>query len=539
MITGISIENFKGIRDRVELELKPLTLLFGPNSAGKSTILHALHYAREVFQRRNLDAHETTSGGDFVDLGGFHNLVHGQDRERNVVLQFSLDLEATPLPDYSDPYFAWHPMSVGAPESLVGEVHSATVLIAIAWSELLNAPFVQRYAVWINGEAFGVIHAEPGRPGARLLFNHDHSVFVPASHVAWLEGHYEEHYLQETSALLIYLAELHTMGVVPKSTTDLISFPRQNDALPRWGEQLTINYEFPPGIVAGADEVEALVSHIASALTTLLVGPGEVVRNQLAGFRYLGPLRKTPPRHFMPPRFADPSRWPSGLGAWDALCGDGDALVEDVSGWLSDTDRLDAGYHLAREYYKELDLRDPLLIQLQTGRAFDEVDSARLKLEELPTRSRLVVMPNGDHELKLQPHDVGIGISQLVPVVVTALDKTASLSAIEQPELHVHPRVQAEMGDLFIEAAIEGKRQFLIETHSEHLMLRLQRRIRQTGKGEPHRGVPVTGNDIAVYFVNQEEGQTTARRIDIDKNGDFIEPWPDDFFEVDFYERFH
>ena len=95
------------------------------------------------------------------------------------------------------------------------------------------------------------------------------------------------------------------------------------------------------------------------------------------------------------------------------------------------------------------------------------------------------------------------------------------------------------MGDLFIEAAVEGKRQFLIETHSEHLMLRLQRRIRQTGKGEPHRGVPVTGNDIAVYFVNQEEGQTRARRIEIDKNGDFIEPWPDDFFEVDFYERFH
>ena len=56
MITGISIENFKGIRERVELELKPLTLLFGPNSAGKSTILHALHYAREIFERHNLDA---------------------------------------------------------------------------------------------------------------------------------------------------------------------------------------------------------------------------------------------------------------------------------------------------------------------------------------------------------------------------------------------------------------------------------------------------------------------------------------------------
>ena len=56
MITGISIENFKGIREPVEIELRPLTLLFGANSAGKSSILHSLQYAAEVFERRNLDA---------------------------------------------------------------------------------------------------------------------------------------------------------------------------------------------------------------------------------------------------------------------------------------------------------------------------------------------------------------------------------------------------------------------------------------------------------------------------------------------------
>ncbi|MGV2336848.1 MAG UNVERIFIED_CONTAM: AAA family ATPase [Planctomycetaceae bacterium] len=59
MITSITIENFKGIRDRVKLEFPPITLLFGANSAGKSTILHALHYAREVFERHNLDVDQT------------------------------------------------------------------------------------------------------------------------------------------------------------------------------------------------------------------------------------------------------------------------------------------------------------------------------------------------------------------------------------------------------------------------------------------------------------------------------------------------
>src|SRR3954470_22966319 len=102
MITGISIENFKGIRDRVEIELRPLTLLFGPNSVGKSTILHALHYAREVFERHNLDVDRTLSGGLALDLGGFRNLVHGRETSRPLILRIDLDLSSgdVDLPHY-------------------------------------------------------------------------------------------------------------------------------------------------------------------------------------------------------------------------------------------------------------------------------------------------------------------------------------------------------------------------------------------------------------------------------------------------------
>jgi len=75
MITGIAIENFKGIRERVSLELRPITLLFGANSAGKSTFLHPLHDAREIFERHNLNADETISGGSDIDLGGFEGFV--------------------------------------------------------------------------------------------------------------------------------------------------------------------------------------------------------------------------------------------------------------------------------------------------------------------------------------------------------------------------------------------------------------------------------------------------------------------------------
>ena len=62
MITKITLENFKSIKDRVEIDIKPITLLFGPNSAGKSTVVQALHYLKEVL-RYNLDPGKTSIGG--------------------------------------------------------------------------------------------------------------------------------------------------------------------------------------------------------------------------------------------------------------------------------------------------------------------------------------------------------------------------------------------------------------------------------------------------------------------------------------------
>ena len=73
--------------------------------------------------------------------------------------------------------------------------------------------------------------------------------------------------------------------------------------------------------------------------------------------------------------------------------------------------------------------------------------------------------------------DVGIGVSQVLPVLVSAYAAKNNLLAIEQPEIHLHPALQAELGDVFLESALGGGgNTFLIETHSEHLLLRIMRR---------------------------------------------------------------
>ena len=98
LITAIEIENFKGIGAPVRIDLRPITLLFGRNSAGKSTILQALCYAHEILSHRNVDAHKTELGGEQVDLGGFRQFVHGHDLDRVVRLRFELNLEKWRVP---------------------------------------------------------------------------------------------------------------------------------------------------------------------------------------------------------------------------------------------------------------------------------------------------------------------------------------------------------------------------------------------------------------------------------------------------------
>lgn len=99
-ITKIIIENFKGIKDRVEIPIRPITLLFGANSAGKSTVLHALLYLRELLERQNADADRVIGGGKEIYLGGFRQLVHGHDQSKTVTVGVDFDVDADGLEPY-------------------------------------------------------------------------------------------------------------------------------------------------------------------------------------------------------------------------------------------------------------------------------------------------------------------------------------------------------------------------------------------------------------------------------------------------------
>ncbi len=551
MITGIAIENFKGIGARVELELRPITLLFGANSAGKSTIFHALHYAREIFERHNLDADQTISGGNYVDLGGFASFVHQGDRSAKVRIGITVSLGQDELPSFSPDPPEYDLSSGRHAESPLVSAKSASVEIQIGWSDRLEAPFVEEYVTKIDDEFIASITATPGRRTCELTVNPYHRS------LAELSSSYEELQIHDPidqddfapSALHGLLQQTYEAKLVPGLTEslrdpdpDICWFDFElamHDALPSFDDWLDIEYEVKALPYADWDLVAYWKHYLLETMTQIVAGPGQLVRDELRNFRYLGPLRETPPRNYQPPRFADTARWSSGLGAWDALQNGLETFVESVSNWLGDEDKLDTGYLVERRHYKQLDMADPLVVKLLTGRAFDEADEgAKVDIDRLPTHTRLVILPEGS-EIELRPHDVGIGISQIVPVVVTSLADEGRVLSIEQPELHLHPKLQAKLGDLFIEAALGDRKHLIIlETHSEHLILRLLRRIRETESGKVAATRQLRTDDLAIYYLKQEHGSSRELRIDVDVKGEFIQPWPDDFFEIDFYERF-
>jgi predicted ATPase len=168
---------------------------------------------------------------------------------------------------------------------------------------------------------------------------------------------------------------------------------------------------------------------------------------------------------------------------------------------------------------------------LNTETALDSDDLSKL-FAELPIASRLSLIEDGTL-LELLPHDVGAGVSQLLPVVVASLAPGASLVCIEQPELHIHPGLQVRLGDLFAsQISGEDPKRFIIETHSEHLLLRLLRRVRETVAGDlPPGAPPLHPADLSVLYFESGPDGTEVRSLKVTEDGDFESDWPAGFFQ--------
>ena len=120
---------------------------------------------------------------------------------------------------------------------------------------------------------------------------------------------------------------------------------------------------------------------------------------------------------------------------------------------------------------------------------------------------------------------VGVGVSQALPVILLCLLATPeSIVLLEQPELHLHPAMQLRLADFLLACANSG-RQIVVETHSEHLINRLRRRVVEDPSGR-------TADVVRLLFAEQENGETIYRTSDINELGGLNEDWPAGFLDV-------
>ena len=308
------------------------------------------------------------------------------------------------------------------------------------------------------------------------------------------------------------------------------------------------------------DLKNAINSFLPRIISEIVRDISQIVEDEINCLNYLGPLRSYPPRHIAFSQYHDPN-WQAGGGyAWDVVRRGEKEVRALVNNWLGDKEKLSTPYELRirnlltiddieRKYF---DLYDRIFKEKysswdeSTGVINDVYDEV---INEIPSKLKFYESVLSDvQDLGLfdkrantlvSHRDVGIGISQVLPVLVSAFAAHNKIVAIEQPEIHLHPRLQAELGDIFINSALgESKNAFILETHSEHLILRIMKRIRETTLGKNKNTPSIKPEDVALLYIEDSKAGSIVKQLRIDDKGRLIDPCPGGFFEEGFDELF-
>lgn len=592
-LNAMRLANFKAFGASQRVPLRPITLLFGANSAGKSSVLHALALTHHAIETGDLDTPRTRIGGDSIDLGGFLQYVHRRQADGRVVFAFELDLAGL-TGRLGEPFRSARAAEVefvvggclpSAQQTLFGETPREL--------DTGGSVGVERFSLEIDGQP--LLSMSVRRCGLLRLdrLNHTHRVFRDA---------FQGPLAVATAPHDVQPEDFATLGEVLDELVREI-WARRRGLFPTIGGELS-----DQGVtVSGTDLIELLAIDpsrrnerlsqsaklfLPQVVHDLVAKVNEVLATEIARFLYLGPLRSYPRRHVA---FSQEygANWIAGGGyAWDVVRARGDVRAR-VNEWLGDPERLKtpyelqvrelipAGdleaevaprlggrlYELALTLLEELERGEPLSDSLASalelirrnaalesdvddetleavGEVVDAIADSEVVAEEWvreivetletrgDTRSELVLIDKRSGT-PVSHRDVGIGVSQVLPVLVSAYASTAKLIAIEQPEIHLHPALQAELGDVFLESALGGaENRFLIETHSEHLLLRIMRRMRETAAGKLRGGLlPVRPEDVAVLFIEPDGAHSLVREMPLNERGDLVKAWPGGFFE--------
>lgn len=440
MIKSFHLERFKCWRDTGRVTLAPLTLLFGANSAGKSSLGHWLLALKQTAQ--SADRRRALHLGDersLVDLGSFADSLYGHALDQP--MQFSLRW-ALPRP--------------------------------LAVQDPLSGQTLQGDTLDINAALGADASVQPRLQALRYRLLADRTERLSASLAPDGEGRLQ---LSATGYRLAPAEDRPALLAPPLEPPEKFY---------RVGEPTLARFRNAGFLADFALALEGLLGRLS----------------------YLGPLREAPRRIY-----AWSGDTPEGVGS---------------RGEYAIAALLAAGA-AGRRLAAAAD---------QPALGFAELIATQLQQLGVINAFQVTAVAPGrrEYEVLLRVHaggawvgltDVGFGVSQvLAPVVQSFYCPPDAVVWMEQPELHLHPRVQANLADLFIGAirAREDGRprnvQLIVESHSEHLLNRLQLRVAE------RRLHP---EEVAIWFCSQGDDGARIERLRLDEDGE-IANWPADFF---------
>lgn len=634
-ITQISLTNFRSFKDTQVIDLAPVTLMFGPNSAGKSSVFSALFYIQQILEKKQCDPM-------YIDalnkkyVGGFKNLVHKRNLNSTIKIKIKYELGNDQRKSYSYLYPLIEKDLDIKLESPIEKAVSISTEFEIAWSKSKRTAYIKTYTVEFDDSKIAeIVYHEDSKPLINFL-NYIHPLLLPKNHNEWLECEenannpvhpynrleiygqdVKDENTKEANKELMEQVDMNkfTSGLTRAEIMDselnnaehkfliriLLSFKAlcEQGELDRKEFEKYINSEIPIKldfsqtlvgdefyvsklhelihdykwakddyiIVKDIHEYEFLHNPIevfdikgalpplgrklfnslnlndvkkseivSELLSDVLVSPLDHLLVHLKNSISIGPIRKIIDANYQPLPYIEQKDWFDGSAAWSYLEKADLDVLKKINTWMSDEDKLNLGYGIA-------------LKEVQSTVKTFEVNKADSKTNE-DSNLEVKVHDNSDfissnegqeektyhytiidkfNKIPVTPSEVGTGVSQLMPLIIAAVSQESGIIACEQPELHLHPRIQVAIADLLTQNI--DKANYLIETHSEHLILRLLKRIRQHTDNELPKGLEfIKKSDVAIIYLEPTENGVIVNKIGITEDGEFTDNWPHGFF---------
>ena len=524
MIRSISLGNFQGFKSSQTVPLGPLTLIFGPNSSGKSSIGRALRFIAQAFSSPDRTASFT---GPFIDLTHFENVIHGGIISEKINLGIHIDIE-TESSNYSGREPAEHFLkfdvdSIGYIDNL--EISGYSDLFAfeepgLDWNERPD------YSISLHGTLapthFNTYKTNQSRDIWETVQG-DPYLFGPIPHIFSQSGLSTPTYLKQftSSSDLSYKPVPHPTLLQRFLAGGLTNFQSSlTSILPEMVERDKESRDGDMAIPLEKDEFNQSRAWIF-AVNTFIRGIESTWQETFGCMTFVPSIRQLPA----------PTEWVettshAQIKSFEGE--DGQPMVEWEGSLWRNIDNLNQTAS-AKARIEEL---SKSLLGLTDGKY--SYHEERLLMGDKFQRTVLSRFVKDEERNKfLDFENVGAGIGQIMPIIEAMRSRTvpeggrsSEIVFIEQPELHLHPAAQARMGEFLAlnsQAVDPGNKQVIVETHSENVILRVQRMIRT--------GV-LSHADVTVLYVDTENNETRVRDFKLNDRGEFLEQFPSGFVET-------